>query len=64
LYRDLSAELDGYKFRDVGCLNLFDRASWPERRALLPLYDRFQAPYEILSAGEMKAALARPRRAR
>ena len=55
LYRELSMELGdyGYKFQDVGCLNLFDPASWPEREALLPLYQRCGAPFEILNSREM-----------
>ena len=53
-YRELSDELPGYRFHDVGCLNLFDPADWPEREALLPLYDRLGAPYEILSAAEIR----------
>ena len=53
-FRELSEELDGYQFQATGCLNLFDRPSWPERAALLPLYDRLGAPYEILDAGEMR----------
>ena len=53
-YRELSSELDGYRFHDVGCLNLFDRPSWPERERLLPLYDRCGAPYEVLDAREMR----------
>ncbi|MEZ4706812.1 MAG: FAD-binding oxidoreductase [Caldilineaceae bacterium] len=53
LYRELSQELPGYRFQAVGCLNLFDPPSWPERTALLPLYDRLAAPYEILDAGEL-----------
>lgn len=52
-YRELSEELTGYRFQDVGCLNLFGPADWPEREALLPLYDRLGAPYEILSAAEI-----------
>jgi sarcosine oxidase, subunit beta len=52
-FRELSHELPGYSFRDVGCLNLFDPASWPQRQALLPLYDRLGAPYEILDAGQI-----------
>ncbi|MBI1918713.1 MAG: FAD-binding oxidoreductase [Planctomycetes bacterium] len=52
-YRELSEELPGYQFQAVGCLNWFDGASWPEREALLPLYDRLGAPYEVLSAAEM-----------
>lgn len=56
LYRELSRELGdyGYRFHDVGCLNLFDPASWPEREALLPLYERCGAPFEVLNAQEMK----------
>lgn len=53
-FRELSDELDGYRFQDVGCLNLFDLASWPEREKLLPIYDRQQAPYEIIDAAEMR----------
>lgn len=52
-YRELSEELPGYRFQDVGCLNLFDPPSWPEREKLLPIYDRLAAPYEILSAAEI-----------
>lgn len=55
-FRELSEELEGYRFQDVGCLNLFDEASWEERKALLPLYDRLGAPYEILSPQEMRRA--------
>lgn len=54
LFRELSAELAGYRFYDVGCLNLFDAASWPERAALLPLYSRLGAPFELLSAAELR----------
>ena len=54
LYRELSHELPGYSFKETGCLNLFDERSWPERQALLPLYDRLEAPYEILTAAEMR----------
>lgn len=53
-YRELSEELPGYQFHGVGCLNWFDPASWSEREHLLPLYDRCEAPYEILDAGEMR----------
>jgi glycine/D-amino acid oxidase-like deaminating enzyme len=55
LYRQLSDDLAGYRFQDVGCLNLFDPASWPEREKLLPLYDRLGAPYAIMNAGEIRA---------
>lgn len=54
IYRELSDDLPSYRFRDVGCLNLFDPLSWPERAALLPLYDRLDAQYEILSAAELR----------
>src|SRR5436190_23838709 len=39
-FRELSDELPGYRFQDVGCLNLFDPPSWPEREKLFPLYDQ------------------------
>lgn len=54
-FRELSDELDGYRFQDVGCLNLFDASSWPERERLLPLYDRLGVKYEILDSAEMAA---------
>ena len=52
LYQELSTELAdyGYRFQDVGCLNLFDAQSWREREQLLPLYDACAVPYEILDA--------------
>ena len=56
LYRDLSTELVdyGYQFQDVGCLNLFDRATWAEREKLLPLYDECDVPYEIIDAADIR----------
>src|ERR1700733_12811831 len=39
LFQELSEELDGYAFRPLGCLSLFSQESWPEREALLPMYD-------------------------
>ena len=56
LYQELSADLEryGYRFQDVGCLNLFDPESWTEREELLPLYDRLGFGYEILDAGQMR----------
>ncbi|MBP1992128.1 NAD(P)/FAD-dependent oxidoreductase [Paenibacillus eucommiae] len=54
LFRELSEELDGYSFRAVGALNLFDTQSWPERERLLPLYRRCGAPFEVLDAEEMR----------
>lgn len=55
LYREFSRELPGYRFQDVTCLNLFDPATWPKRQTLLPMYDQLGAPYEILSADEIRA---------
>lgn len=54
LYRELSVDLPGYRFQEVGCLNLFDPPTWPERTALLPLYDRLAIPYEVLDANELR----------
>ena len=56
LYQELSADLEryGYRFQNVGCLNLFDPASWPDREELLPLYDRLGFAYEILDAAQMR----------
>src|SRR5580704_1895676 len=45
IYDELSRDLDGYRFQNVGCMNLFDTASWPAREALLPLYRRCGAPF-------------------
>jgi len=53
-YRELSQELPGYKFADCGCLNWFDQESWPARQELLKLYDREEAPYEVLNGEQMK----------
>ena len=55
-FRELSGELDGYRYQDVGCLNLFDAASWPERERLLPLYDRLGVEYTVMDRTEMAAA--------
>jgi len=55
LFRELSRELDGYQFRETGCRNLFSAEGWTERQPLLPLYDRLQAPYEILNEDEVSA---------
>ncbi|MCY4409128.1 MAG: FAD-binding oxidoreductase [Caldilineaceae bacterium] len=56
LYQELSEVLEqyGYRFQNVGCLNLFDPASWPEREELLPLYDRLDFAYEIFDAAQMR----------
>ena len=53
-FREISRELDGYHFHDEqGCLNLFNTELWPARQCLLPLYDRLQTPYEILTAADV-----------
>jgi glycine/D-amino acid oxidase-like deaminating enzyme len=54
LFRELSYDLEGYRFQEVGCLNLFDAASWVERKKLLPLYDRLKAPYEVLAPAQIR----------
>ncbi|MCX6623990.1 MAG: FAD-binding oxidoreductase [Acidobacteria bacterium] len=54
LFREFSTDLPGYCFRDVACLNLFDPSTWPDRKALLPMYDRLGAPYEVLSPAEIQ----------
>src|SRR5215471_13060623 len=53
LYRELSEELEGYRFQQPGCLNLFSAAEWPERDKLLPLYDRLGIPYQVLDAAKI-----------
>ncbi len=54
-FRRLSQELDGYTYHDEhGCLNPFSPALWPARAALLPLYDRLGAPYQVLDAAEIR----------
>lgn len=54
-FRELSEELEGYQFQDVGCLNLFDAESWPERERLLPLYDRLHVEYSVMETAEMNS---------
>jgi sarcosine oxidase subunit beta len=53
-FRELSHELDGYRFQDVGSINLFDPPSWPDRERLLPLYERVGAPFEFLDFDEIR----------
>ncbi len=54
-FREMSRELDGYTFHNEhGCLGLFSPETWPGREALLPLYDEFDVPYQVLSAGEIR----------
>ncbi len=48
LYDQLSDELPGYAFHRSGCLNLFTREEWAERKKLLPLYDTLGAPYQVM----------------
>ncbi|UCH24661.1 MAG: FAD-binding oxidoreductase [Trueperaceae bacterium] len=52
LFEELSDELraHGYTFNQVGCLNLFGAESWPEREALLPIYERHGVPFEVMDA--------------
>jgi len=54
-FRHLSGELPDYTYHNEhGCLNIFSPELWPTRAALLPLYDRLDAPYQILSAQQIK----------
>ncbi len=53
-FRELSGELDEYRYQDVGCLNLLSQEEWPGRKALLPLYDRLDFNYEILDSTEIR----------
>src|SRR5579862_3811104 len=55
LFREFSEDLPGYRFRDVGCLNLFTAESWLERAPMLGVYDRAGAAYEVLTAIEVQA---------
>jgi len=53
-FKRLSRELPDYTYHDeLGCLNLFDPRSWPQRRTSLSLYDRLGARYEVLTAREI-----------
>jgi len=54
-FRHLSSELPGYTYHNEhGCLNLFSPELWPAREALLPLYDRLDTPYQVLSAEQIR----------
>lgn len=55
LFRELSEDLDGYSFQAVGCLNLFDLSSWPERALCCRFMNACHAPFEIVGAAEMRA---------
>ncbi len=55
IFREFSNELPGYTFHNEhGCLNLFSPELWPARAALLPLYDRLEAPYQVLKPAEVR----------
>ncbi len=55
IFREFSNELPGYTFHNEhGCLNLFSPDLWPARAALLPLYDRVEAPYQVLKPAEIR----------
>ena len=54
-FREMSRELDGYVYHNEhGCLGLFSPELWPGREALLPLYDQWDVPYQVLSAAEIR----------
>lgn len=53
-YRELSEELEGYRFHEVGCLNCYDHESWPSQASRLPLYNRLGVGYEVLGPAEIK----------
>ncbi len=54
-FRQFSSEFDGYSFHNEhGCLGLFNPELWPAREALLPLYEEYDVPYQILSPQEMR----------
>lgn len=54
-FREMSRELEDYIFHNEhGCLGLFSPELWPGREALLPLYDAFDVPYQVLSATEIR----------
>ena len=55
IFREFSRELPGYVFHNEhGCLNLFNRELWPARESLLPLYDRLEAPYQVMDPAEIR----------
>jgi glycine/D-amino acid oxidase-like deaminating enzyme len=55
IFREFSNELPGYTFHNEhGCLNLFSPELWTARAALLPLYDRLEAPYQVLKPAEIR----------
>ena len=54
LFREFSRELDGYRFGEVGALNLHTQQAWPQREAVLGMYDKLGAPYEVLDGREIE----------
>jgi glycine/D-amino acid oxidase-like deaminating enzyme len=55
LFPELSRELDGYRFQQTGCLNLFSAEDWADGQKRLPLYGRLEAPCQILNEQEIAA---------
>ncbi len=53
-FRQFSDELHGYRFGDVGCLNLFEAEAVEKRRRLYPLYDQHGVHHEELSVTQIK----------
>lgn len=53
-FRQFSEELTGYRFGDVGCLNIFHEDGIDERRPHYGLYDRHGIAHEELSADEIR----------
>ncbi len=54
LFRQLSRDLEGYTFHDVGTLNIYTPESWQPHERMLPLYDELNVPYEVLTAAEIR----------
>ncbi len=52
-FRQFSQQLPGYRFADVGCLNLFHEDHIAERRQQYRLYDEHHVHHEELSASEI-----------
>ena len=56
LFRELSEELEGYTYyNEHGCLNTYTPTQWANYQRVLPIYDRLEAPYEVLDAVEMRS---------
>lgn len=55
IFREMSEELADYVYHDEhGCLNLFAGELPAEYQQLLPLYDRLDAPYELLDGSAIQ----------